>query len=112
MSVMQPEMMPPEMMGGGMPPGMPPEMGMMGEFPPGMGGPPPQESGADPELLQQILDLFDSYRQNQQSQQNLLMAEKARTLVQQILASEEKEMDGMLQGKLSPGAIRRMAGAS
>lgn len=69
---------------------------------------------AEPEdataILEQILSLADRYRQQEQSQQNLLLVEKLRTIAQQILAAEEKEMDGMLQGKMTPSAVRRFAG--
>lgn len=89
----------PAMLGGGFPEGMPPDMPMEG------GG----QSASD--ILQQILSLADEYRAQEQSQQNLLLVEKLRTIAQQILAAEEKEDEGMMQGKFSPGSLRRMAGA-
>lgn len=84
---------------------------------PMMGGDPSMMAPGDAEavssateILEQILDLADSYRQQEESQQNLLLVEKLRTLAQQILANEEKEMDGMFSGKVSPAAIRRFSG--
>lgn len=41
------------------------------------------------------------------SEQNKLALEKAGTLIQQIKAAEEKEMEGAMQGKLTPGLLRR-----
>lgn len=100
-------MLPPELMGGA-PPGP-----MMGGPPPEMmGGPPPggEEPPADVgELLQNMLDLADAYRQQEDSQQNLMLIEQARTLIQKILANEEKMSDDLMQGKTSPAALRRYA---
>jgi hypothetical protein len=41
------------------------------------------------------------------SEQNKLSLEKAGTLIQQIKAAEEKEMEGAMQGKLTPGLLRK-----
>jgi len=102
-------MLDPAMMGAGPPPmgGPPPPMG-----PPAMGPPPTGDQGAAPDaadLLRQILDLADEYRQQEDSDQNLLLVEQLRTIAQKILANEEKQHDDALQGKLSPSAIRKYA---
>ena len=76
---------------------------------------PPQEAGADSadsgkEILKQIIALVSRYQDQEQSEQNLLGAEQVRTLVQKILANEEKSQDDLLQGKMSPAAIRGALG--
>jgi hypothetical protein len=74
--------------------------------------PPPEEAPSGPvsDLLRQILDLADEYRGQEESDQNLLLVEQLRTIAQKILANEEKEDEGLMQGKLSPGAVRRAVG--
>ena len=101
-------MLNPEMMAQ-MGPQMAPQMGpeMMG---PEMMGPESEEMGSASAILEEILNLADQYRQQEGSQQNLLLVEKLRTIAQQILANEEKELDGAMQGKLSPASIRRFSG--
>jgi hypothetical protein len=46
------------------------------------------------------------------SEQDRLMLEKVTTMLQQIKASEEKEQEGMLQGKASPRQMRRAYGGA
>lgn len=70
--------------------------------------PPSDMSPSD--ILRQILDLADRYRQQERSEQNKLLVERLRTIAQQLLASEERELDGAMSGKLSPSAIRRFSG--
>lgn len=41
------------------------------------------------------------------SEQNKLALEKAGTLIQQIKAAEEKEMEGAMKGAMTPGLLRR-----
>lgn len=102
-------------MGG--PPGMgglPPEMLMQLMGGAGAGGaPPPEEpqSGGQSasDILRSILSLAGDYGAQEQSEQNLLLVEKLRTIAQQILANEEKEDEGLMQGKFSPSALRRLA---
>jgi len=95
--------------------GMAPPTPDMGGFPPEllgqmMGAEEPPEEPQDPAgILREILDLAGLYRDQESDEQNLLLVEKLRTIAQQILANEQKEADGMLQGKLSPSAVRRMA---
>jgi hypothetical protein len=87
-----------------------------------MGGPPPQDQGAPPDdtggggeddsvsILQQMLELADHYRQVQPDEEDKASMEQARTLLQSLLAKDQKEKDGLLQGKASPGALRRVLG--
>lgn len=44
------------------------------------------------------------------SEQNKLAIQKVMTELQKIKAAEEKESEGMMQGKLSPGLMRRAYG--
>lgn len=89
----------------GMPPGMPPG----GMVPPP--GPLPQDAApapADgPGILKQMLDLADEYRQQEEDEVDLLAIEKVRTLVQQLLANNQKMSDDLMQGKASPAALRK-----
>lgn len=72
--------------------------------------PPQQDTPSNPsDILRQILDLADEYRQQEQSDQNLLLVEQLRTIAQKILANEESDADGLLQGKATPRAIRTHA---
>ena len=45
------------------------------------------------------------------SEQNKLLLEQASTLIQKIKASEEKDMDSAMGGKLNPGVLRKLGGA-
>lgn len=95
------------------------QLGAVGAGPPPMGGgfdqgpPPPDDpaggAGQASDLLRQILDLADEYRQQEQSDQNIALVEQLRTIAAKILANEEKEKDDMLGGKINPAAIRRYA---
>lgn len=74
---------------------------------------PPQQDSPDPnDLLQQILDIAAQYKQVEDDPQDLLTVEKVTTLVQQLIAANQKEADGMLQGKATPRAIRRASGGT
>lgn len=44
------------------------------------------------------------------SEQNKLALEKAGTLIQQIKAAEEKEMEGAMKGAMTPGLLRKANG--
>lgn len=106
-------MMPPEMFGPQQAQGPPPEMlaQLMGGA--GAGAPmqPEQEAGGGSasDILRSILDLADAYRQQEKTEQNILMMEQARTLIQKILANEEADGESLMQGKISPRALRAYA---
>lgn len=68
--------------------------------------PPPEGGGPISDLLRQILSLAGQYKDQEQSEQNILLIEQVTTQVQKILANEEKEADDLLQGKMSPSAVR------
>jgi hypothetical protein len=72
----------------------------------------PAPAGPVSDILREILDLADEYRQQEESDQNLLLVEQLRTIAQKILANEEKEDEGLMQGKLAPGAVRRAVSGS
>jgi hypothetical protein len=96
---------------GGLGPGGPPPSGPPGPDPSMMGGPPDQGGGEDDpiSILQQMLDLADNYGQVEPDDEDKLLMEKARTLLQQLLAKDQKDQDGLMQGKLSPSAMRKAA---
>jgi hypothetical protein len=56
--------------------------------------------------LKQAIDTIRSYQQGEQDEEDLLTAEKITTLIQQLLAKQQKETDGLMQGKLDPAALR------
>lgn len=79
----------------------------------GGGGQAPEEASADPnDLLQQILELAAQYKQVEEDPQDLLTVEKVTTLVQQLIAANQKEADGMMSGKVTPRAIRKATGGA
>lgn len=89
----------------------------------GAGPPAPPDAGPSPmdqqygqgsledvkSILAEMLQLADEFRQQEGDQANLLAMEQVRTLVQKILAAEQKNEDDLTQGKASPSAIRRYA---
>jgi hypothetical protein len=95
----------PDQGGGGLPPEL---MALLGG-----GGQPPSEEESAPELpsgpdaIRQMIELAGSYQSSEQDEEDLLAIEKARTILQQLLAKQQKEQDGLLQGKATPGALRR-----
>jgi hypothetical protein len=71
----------------------------------------PEEEAADPsDLLRQILDLAAQYRDVEPDEEDKLAIEQATTLIQKLLAKQQKDADGMMQGKLSPSGLRRTYG--
>ena len=74
----------------------------------GMGGdgPAPEGDGDAADLIRQALELVRQYAAQEQSEQGTLDAEKITTLLQQILANEEKELEDAMQGKASPRMLR------
>jgi hypothetical protein len=75
-------------------------------------GPPPaagNEGGVA--LLKQAIDTVRQYIEGEQDEEDRLAGEKVTSLLQQILAKNQKETDGLLQGKMSPAAMRGAFGA-
>lgn len=93
---------------------MPPDPGPFSAAPPAAPpglGPEPAGGGGDPaELYREILDLLAQARQAEDSEQDKLALEKVSTLIQQLLASEEKEEEEAMGGKMSPALLRRTYG--
>lgn len=90
------------MMGPG---GPPPDLGaLLG----GAGGPqaPDRGGGSPEELLGQILDLCDQYRGVEKDHEDLLAIEKVSTLVQQLLAAQQKNTDQLLGNPALAKALR------
>ena len=90
-------------MGGqqGTPQGLPPE------------GPPPEgpeESGSHADMIRDILNAAREAAQVADDEQEALTWEKITTMIQQILAQQEKQDQDMMQGKISPAALRRAIG--
>lgn len=87
---------------------MPPEISAL------MGGgqQPQEESGGNAlDLIREALELVRQYAQQEESEQGTLEAEKITTLLQGLLATEEKELDDAMQGKASPRLLRQAYGA-
>ena len=69
------------------------------------------ETGGDPvSILQDMLQLADQYRGVEPDEEDKAQMEQARTILQKLLAKDQSEKDGLLQGKASPGALRRVLG--
>jgi uncharacterized protein YqeY len=81
-----------------------------------MGAPqaPPEEEGPGDvtDIIREALDLVRQYADQEQDEQNILLAEKISTQLQTILANEEKDQMGMLQGKASPRLLKQAYGAN
>ena len=92
--------------GGGMPPELAALLGGGGGAPPAPEAPAP-EQGDTTDLIRQALELVRQYAQAEESEQNTLDAEKITSLLQGILASEEKELEDAMQGKASPRVLRK-----
>lgn len=86
----------------------------------GTGGPPtlPDDAGAPPApdaadhatMIRDILDQVRMAAQSADDEQESLVWERISTMVQQILASQEKQDQDLMQGRLSPAALRRALG--
>ena len=92
MSMMLPEGMPPPRMMGGPPPPPPPEQ---------TGG------GSYEDALRTILDLVRAATALADDDKSALTMEKVSSLLQTDLADQQKETEGMLQGKMSPRLMRQ-----
>ena len=68
----------------------------------------PEEPEDGPSILRQILDLAARYAQVEDDDQDLLQIEKARTLIQQLLAAQQKEMDDALGLAQNNKVLRRL----
>lgn len=85
----------------------------------GPGGPPqgPPPGGPDPSgqsqgddtsaIIKEMLGLLDEYKQTEQDEQDLLLAEKIGTQLQQLLAQNQKQLDDAMTGKISPKLLRK-----
>lgn len=103
-----PELLMQGMQEGGPPP--PPDQGMFPPGPPGAGPPQGMPAPQDPgEILRAMLDMAQAYRSVEEDQEDLLAIEQVTTLVQRLLAKEQKQHDDLIQGKASPQAMRRFA---
>ena len=72
--------------------------------------PPGDDTGDVLDIIRQALDLVRQYADQEQDEQNTLLAEKITTQLQTILANEEKEQMGALQGKASPRLLKQAYG--
>jgi hypothetical protein len=72
--------------------------------PPGFGGGAPP---ADPEtILREMLDVAAEYLEVEPDEEDRLEMQKVTSLLQALLARNQKAADQMMQGKLSPRALR------
>ena len=76
---------------------------MMGGFP----AEPDAPAADGPQLLRDAIDVIREYLSVEQDDEDKAVAEQVTTLIQKLLAKQQKEQDGLLQGKMSPGAVRR-----
>ena len=60
--------------------------------------------------MRQAIATVRQYIDSEQDDEDKMAGEKVTSLLQQILAKQQKEQDGLLQGKMSPGAIRGALG--
>lgn len=73
---------------------------------------PSSEGGGDvTTMLQDMLALAGEYLSQEETETNKLTMQKVTTMIQQILAEEEKELQGALQGKMSPSLLQKSYGA-
>lgn len=111
-------MLPPEMMGGqdpmagagGQDP-MAAIAGLMGGQGPAPTGPGGQAGGSTVDILRQMLDLGKQYLDVEQDEEDILTMTKVLQLLQGYLASEQKEQQDAMQGKLSPKLLAQSYGA-
>lgn len=108
-----------DMLGAAPPMGAPP-MGAPTMGAPPMGAPPmgvedegfpaPVEDDEDSDVLDLIkaaLDGLDAYKRQEDDEENTLLAEQATSLLQKILANEQKMGSDALAGKMSPRLLSR-----
>lgn len=72
--------------------------------------PEPEGQGGPADLYQQIISLLSQAQEVEDSEQDKLALEKVRTLIQQLLADEEREEEEAMAGKMSPGLLKRAYG--
>jgi hypothetical protein len=70
-------------------------------------GPPQGNTMAGPDVLKSMLELASQYAEVEQDEEDLLAIEQARTLIQKLLAKQQREQDDAMQGKMSAGFLRR-----
>lgn len=88
---------PDQMMGGGPPADLAALLG-------GGGAPPAPADGTS--KLREALQMIADYQAGEQDDEDLLAAEEIRTRIQKLLAKQQQEQDGLLQGKFTPAALR------
>lgn len=91
----------------------PPQQGMPSQAPQGPPQGPPAEgpdAGDHSGLLRDILDMVRQAAQQADDEQEALTLEKVSTMMQQILAQQEKQDQELMQGKMNPAALRRALG--
>jgi hypothetical protein len=97
--------------GGGAPPPDPSGAPPAGPDP-AMGGQPPSPDasagGDDPtNIIRDMLDLLNEYKASEEDEEDLLLVEKIGTQLQQLLANNQKELDGAMKGTISPKLLRK-----
>lgn len=90
----------------GFPSGIPPELMALLAGAGGQAAAPPRDGSA---MLREALQVIAAYQQVEVDDEDLLEAEEIRTRIQKLLAKQQKEQDGLLQGKVTPSALRGIA---
>lgn len=86
---------------------LPPEMGA----PPGMAPAGPEQEEGDPlDQLREALDLIHAYLATENDEEDKLIGEQITTLMQRLLANNQKMMNDALGGKLSPKLMSQAYG--
>jgi hypothetical protein len=79
------------------------EMMMMGG-----GGPEPSRDGSS--ILDEVLSLLSEYQDVEQDAEDLAEGADIVARIRKLLAKQQQEADGMMQGKVTPRAMRRASG--
>jgi hypothetical protein len=61
-------------------------------------------------IVQQMLALAAEYKKVASDHEDLLLLERATSILQGLLAKDQQDRDGLIQGKASPRALRRTLG--
>ena len=69
-----------------------------------------EPSGPPSSGYKRVLDLLNEVQASEKDEEDLLTIEKVRTLLQQLLANNQKQQDGLMSGKFDARALRKFSG--
>jgi len=72
-----------------------------------MGGTPTAGTSDSASIVQQMLDLSQSYLQNEQDQEDLLAMQKIATELQQLLTKDQQDAEKMMAGTPTSRGMRK-----